>query len=201
MEPNPEAPLPSLSDRSAAGPHDDAELILAYQAGDQSAFASLYDRHCPAMLGLAFRFLKDRRDAEDLIHDVFLQVCKAARSYDPARGSVRAWLLMRVRSRAIDRMRRIERAKKHVFAAGLVQRSPLEVDIDACRAIDGSAATAALEQLSPPLRLVARLVYLEGWTCDEVATRHALPLGTVKSRLAAAKSRLRSKLCCGEGSK
>lgn len=194
MQPDPSVSVETNGEASFVCSTDDVELLVAVRHGDRAALAALYDRYADSLFHLALRVLRDRRDAEDLLHDVFLEVWKKARDYDPERGSARSWLRVRVRSRAIDRLRRIERAKQYAIAAPLVG-SPLEENRDrAGRAPDRRAAAAALERLSSPLRLVATLVYIEGWTCQEVAARHDLPLGTVKSRLAAAKARLR-RLC------
>ena len=83
------------------------------ETGDRSAVGHLYDRHAPAMLGVASRILRDRRDAEDLVHDVFVEAWRKASSFSELRGSVRSWLLVRTRSRAIDRLRSLEVARRH----------------------------------------------------------------------------------------
>src|SRR5437879_1266503 len=81
----------------------DVTLIQGAAAGDRQCLAALYDRYAPALLAIGRRILGDRREAEDLLHDVFLEVWRQAGDYDEARGTVRAWLLMRMRSRALDR--------------------------------------------------------------------------------------------------
>ncbi|HEY2216370.1 MAG TPA: sigma factor, partial [Solirubrobacteraceae bacterium] len=69
-------------------------------AGDRAALGLLYDRFAPSMLAVGQRILGSAREAEDLVHDVFLEAWLRARYYDPARGSVRTWLMLRLRSRA-----------------------------------------------------------------------------------------------------
>ena len=81
----------------------DVSLISGAAAGDRDCLAALYDRYAPALLAIGRRILGDRREAEDLLHDVFIEVWRQAGDYDESRGSVRAWLLMRMRSRALDR--------------------------------------------------------------------------------------------------
>src|SRR5215212_10991399 len=70
--------------------------------GDRTALASLYERHAGILLGLAMRIVRDRREAEDLLHDVFLEAWRSAKDFDPKRGRVRTWLAIRMRSRALD---------------------------------------------------------------------------------------------------
>ena len=73
--------------------------------GRQAAMARLYDRYAPPLLSAGQRMLGSRRDAEDLLHDVFVEVWQQAGDYSAARGSVKSWLFLRMRSRAIDRLR------------------------------------------------------------------------------------------------
>src|SRR5262249_269505 len=81
---------------------DDADLGAALAGGDAAALGALYDRHAPHMLALAKRIVVTATAAEDIVQDVFLEAWKKARSYDPSRGGVKSWLLLRTRSRAID---------------------------------------------------------------------------------------------------
>src|SRR3990167_4550963 len=83
----------------------DASLISAIRAGDRSAFADLYDRYVDALMSLAQRIFGQRTGAEDLVHDVFIAAWQTAASYEAERGSVRTWLLLRTRCRALDRVR------------------------------------------------------------------------------------------------
>src|SRR5262245_49240698 len=87
--------------REAAG--EDGEIVAAIVGGDRPALARLYARYASSLMAIGVRILGDRREAEDLLHDVFLEVWRHAAHYDAARGTVRAWLLMRMRSRALDR--------------------------------------------------------------------------------------------------
>jgi RNA polymerase sigma-70 factor (ECF subfamily) len=171
----------------------DLELINAMEMGDRRAVGHLYDRHAPAMLGVASRILRDRRDAEDLVHDVFVEAWRKASSFSETRGSVRSWLLVRTRSRAIDRLRTLEVARRHARseqaqAGDGASRSPAD---DPSATPDQRRARAALDALPPAQREVLELAYFEGLSCSEIASRCDAPLGTVKSRLAAGMRELR----------
>ena len=74
-------------------------------AGDRSAVAALYARHVRSLYALARGMLKSPQEAEDLIHDVFLEAWRRSADYSEERGTVRAWLFMRARSRALDRIK------------------------------------------------------------------------------------------------
>src|SRR4029078_4644181 len=168
---------------AAAPPSDDAAdevLVAAMAAGDRAALATLYERHASLLLGLALRIVRERREAEDLLHDVFLEAWRTAQEVDPKRGRVRTWLAIRMRSRALD-LQKSARVSRNAGDAGL----ELLVD-DAHHANPGDARVrAALAELGADQRRVLELAYFEGLSCTEIAARISIPVGTVKSRVAA----------------
>jgi RNA polymerase sigma factor (sigma-70 family) len=85
-------------------PKDDA-LLAGMAAGDRAAAAVFIRRHAAAVIGAAFHVVRDRPMAEDIAQEVFLKVWRAAATYDPRRGSARAWLLSISRNAAIDVLR------------------------------------------------------------------------------------------------
>lgn len=179
-----------------AGSQDaDRASLDSLVEGDQTALASLYDRHADAMLAVAFRILRNRRDAEDLLHDVFLEAWRRSSSYDARRGSVRGWLLLRVRSRSIDRLRQLSTSRQHAMASAAHPEDTLVPRHAAPdRRADHVRANRALETLPDEQRIVMELAYFEGLTCREVALRCGIPIGTVKSRMSTAVAKLRRKL-------
>jgi RNA polymerase sigma-70 factor (ECF subfamily) len=164
-----------------------------------NALAQLYDRHVEYMLGLAYRILENRDDAEDLVCDVFLEAWQHVNSYDPKRGSVRTWLLLRVRSRAIDRMRGLAIARKHALLQYKMEESVVSERDDPDQIPDRARARKVLASLSKVQRIVIELTYFKGLTCREIADRCNLPVGTVKSRLSAAVDKLRQQFTQVEG--
>ena len=169
----------------------DAELVAAMARGDRDAMAALYERHSGVLLGLAMRIVKNRREAEDLLHDVFLEVWRSAKDFDPKRGRVRTWLAIRMRSRALD-LQKSARVSRNAGDAGL---DVLVDDGDHASSLgDHARVRAALVELGPDQRRVLELAYFEGLSCSEIAERVAIPVGTVKSRIAAGLDRLRNGL-------
>jgi RNA polymerase sigma-70 factor (ECF subfamily) len=161
----------------------DASLIERAARGDVHAFAQIYDRHASTMLALARRILLSAGDAQDLLHDVFLEAWLSAREYDPQRGSLRVWLLVRTRSRALDRRGRSlrEQSANESLARGDAGSSSRATQPEPERQI---AVRQALATLEPSARQTLELTYFEGLTALEVAARMGVPEGTVKSRLA-----------------
>jgi RNA polymerase sigma-70 factor (ECF subfamily) len=171
----------------------DGRLVAAVAAGSRAALGELYERHAAQLLGLAYRILGSRRDAEDLLHDVFVEAWQKARSYDASRGSVRTWLSLRVRSRAIDRARSLATARAFAMADRAAGPPP-SIPAEQSRAPDRVRARQALESLSKEQRIVIELAYFEGLSARDVGERVGIPIGTVKSRLFAALAKLREEL-------
>lgn len=176
---------------------EDARCIAAMIEGDRAALGALYDRYSTVMLAVAARILGERREAEDLVHDVLLEVWRQARDYDAGRGSVRAWILLRLRSRALDR-------KKSVGATRVTAVEPEKLDThrdapaeDPSLAPDRTTVRRALAALPDEQRTVLELGYFEGLSSSEIAERIDAPVGTVKSRVAAALAKLRAGLVEG----
>ncbi len=179
-------PLPVESSAAPAPPPDEA-LLVRVADGDAAALAQLYDRYAALLLGVAERIIGIRREAEDLVHDLFVEAWERAGEYDPRRGSVRTWLLVRTRSRSIDRLRASRIANVVSLDDRLVSGSTAA---DGDLAADRARVRDALAALSAEQRQVLLLGYFEGLSSSEMATRIGVPLGTVKSRVAAARTQL-----------
>jgi RNA polymerase sigma-70 factor, ECF subfamily len=174
---------------------DDATLVDALGRGDKSALARLYDRHASLLLALGIRILGDRSRAEDLLHDVFLEAWHHAHDFDPARGSVRAWLVTRMRSRALDRRLAVARQQRLAeAAAGDAEANPGESGGDGAVTLDGERLRSHLRTMPPELIAVLELSYFEGLSSSEIGSRLGIPTGTVKSRMARALATLRESM-------
>lgn len=180
----------------SSAPTDEA-LIAQIVRGDRAAIAALYDRYAPLLTALGDRVLRDSKEAEDLLHDVFLEVWRHAGDYDATRGSVRSWLCMRMRSRALDRVRSAGRSRSVPMEDAGVTEVESMVDEDPTLAPDRMIIRRALTNLPPEQREVLELGYFEGLSSSEIAERAGIPIGTVKSRVAAAMTKLRAQLRVG----
>jgi len=176
-------------------PASDVELVQRMAAGRREALGELYDRYAPILTGLGLRMLNERARAEDLLHEVFLEAWEKAATYDEARGTVRAWLLLRMRSRCLDRLKAADRRLTRTLHDSDAQRST--GDEHAWTLGDAERLHAALRALPEVQREALELGYFEGLSSSEMATRLGLPLGTIKSRVAAALARLRALLGAG----
>jgi RNA polymerase sigma-70 factor, ECF subfamily len=172
----------------------DADLVRAMAEGDRAALGTLYDRYASLLLGVARRLLRSDREAEDLVHDVFLEAFRHSRDFDEARGTVRAWLVMRLRSRALDRLKSVGYARVSSLETTTLPVEPSVQPVEITSTTEIHLVRTALAGLPADQRMVIELGYFEGLSLSEVATRLETPIGTIKSRLARALSRLREEL-------
>jgi RNA polymerase sigma-70 factor, ECF subfamily len=171
----------------------DEALVSAMASGDQDSLARLNQRYGRALGAVADRILHDKADAEEVAADVLWQLWREASRFDRSRGSVGAWIMMTVRSRAIDRLR----ARKAREPRGN-EAAELSVADDPSNEIHSAdrrrKVELALASLNDGERDLLRLAYFSDLSQSEIAERTSIPLGTVKSRMRAGLIRLRDAL-------
>jgi RNA polymerase sigma-70 factor (ECF subfamily) len=170
---------------------DDLTVICEAARGEIKALAALYDRYAGLLLAMANRMLGDKTVAEDLVQDVFMEVWRRAHAFDPSRGTVRTWLLVRLRSRALDRLRSAQH-RREVMVEDVAPREAAPVPEDPELSPDRALVRQAIQQLPDDQRLVIELSYFHGLSSSEIAEHMGSPIGTVKSRTAAALGKLRA---------
>ena len=170
---------------------DDLAVIREAARGEIKALAALYDRYAGLLLSMANRMLGEKTVAEDLVQDVFMEVWRRAHAFDPARGSVRTWLLVRLRSRALDRLRSATH-RREVMVDDVGPREAAPTHEDPELSPDRALVREAILQLPDDQRLVIELSYFHGLSSSEIAEQMGSPIGTVKSRTAAALGKLRA---------
>ncbi len=155
----------------------------------------LYDRYTSLLYPVVHRILRSASDAEDVLQEAWLQVWRRADTYDPARGTVAAWLLTVARSRALDRARSVTSRHR---AEGQVSPDRINVPDDPAAApVRNQIAErvrGALGSLDPQHRRVIECAYFDGLSQSQIADRLQAPLGTVKSWTRQALLRLREVL-------
>ncbi|MBS2022762.1 MAG: sigma-70 family RNA polymerase sigma factor, partial [Deltaproteobacteria bacterium] len=125
------------------------------------------------------------------LHDSFLEAWQHASEYDPKRSSVRTWLLLRLRSRCLDRIRSADRLRP-VDELPPEKAEPQEESPELSP--DRARARRALDSLPEAQRTVLELAYFGGLTGAQIAEKLGVPLGTVKTRVALGLAKLREQL-------
>ncbi|MEU5879886.1 sigma-70 family RNA polymerase sigma factor [Spirillospora sp. NPDC047279] len=164
-------------------PGDDALLHQRVVSGDESALAELYDRLAPLVFGLCVRVTRDRAIAEDLTQEVFLTFWERPLAFDPARGTLRAWLATIAHRRSVDHVRGEERKKASQLGPRLFEREPDPVEDTVLDAEDSVRVREAVRSLPTEQREALEMAYWGGRTYRQVAESLGLPEGTVKSRI------------------
>lgn len=165
--------------------HQSEALDCLKQMADGSyyAFERFYALYAPLVYRIALRVTNDPMEAEDVCHDVFLEVWDKAEQFDPARGSVEAWLSVRTRSRAVDRLRKKQRYRMESFEGASLAMCSEGSELDEAVVLrwQKERLRVALEQIPAAQRQAVIGVYLENRTHSELAERMNRPLGSVKS--------------------
>ena len=182
--PNPESTAPAAADADRA--RRDAELarLLAGAArGDADAFERFYDATHALAFALARRIVREG-EVDDVLADAYFQAWREAPRFDPARSSAATWLLLLVRSRAIDTLRRrlpqSDPDGDDELLAALAAPSPGPAEIVAQGQVE-RRLHAALALLTTHERWVLALAFFKDLTHVAISETTGLPLGTVKS--------------------
>jgi RNA polymerase sigma-70 factor (ECF subfamily) len=175
---------------------NDAFLAARLAAGDDHALAEIFDRLVPAVYGGALRVLGNGAAAQDVVQEVFVQLWSHPDRYDPAAGSLRSYLIVLARHRAVDVLRSELRRVARQERSYQLTREPLARS--ACEEAMATEAAGlvrdAVRALPAGQRQVVELAYFAGLSCREVAREAGIPEGTAKSRLRLARARLEATL-------
>ena len=179
----------------------DEVLLAGFANGEEELTVAFVRRFQSKVFGVALAVVGDPRAAEDVAQQAFERAWQHGRAYDPLRGSVAAWLAILTRNLAIDAVR---------------VRRPVPIDSDSLLALVGSAGSAgsagesperaalvsesaselqaALRRLPPEQARAVVLAGIAGYTAAQVAESEGIPLGTAKTRIRTAMTRLRAAL-------
>jgi len=172
-----------------------SDLLARTGLGDRAAFATLYERTSAHLLGVVLRIQRDRALAEDILQEVYVNVWRAAQSFDAAQSQPLTWLTSVARNRAIDSLRRAQaqpQLKTNLSSTTanedeetdvydtVADDTPGPLDL-LSRASEARALAMCMEVLSAQQRQSVALAFFDGLSHAEVAESMRQPLGTVKS--------------------
>ena len=162
---------------------------------DPDAFEQVYKEHRPRAFAAALAVSRDPDVAEDVVQDVFAALWLRPRSFDPRRGTLRSYVTMLARSRALDRWRSqsAREAALERFAADASRRATDErsaADL-AVQRESSSRVMGSVRRLPDRQREAVLLAYGRQLTASEIAAAVGVPIGTAKSRVRLGLERLR----------
>jgi RNA polymerase sigma-70 factor (ECF subfamily) len=182
----------TMGDDSHNAGADPTRLIAAIAAShDRAAFAVLFEFYAPRIKTMLMRTGANAEAAEDLAQETLVTVWRKAALYDPARASVSAWIYTIARNLRVDRLRRDRRAKLFALYETVEAEEPERPDDAMDTSQREECVRSALRELPEEQVRVVQLSFFEGRVHGDIAQMLELPLGTVKSRLRLAMSRLR----------
>lgn len=198
----PSAPKAAPKAPPKTGPRRESDLefpalIAAIAERDQTAFTRFYDLTNRPAFSVVLRIVGDHALAEEVTHDVYLQIWNQARNYSAERGTPFAWLMTIARSRAIDRFRGAQyrrRESESLDAAYDYAASAEDPEQASLFAERRAQVRHALQRLSAEQRQVIEIAYFSGLSQSEISQRLGIPLGTVKTRMRVGLMRLREYL-------
>jgi RNA polymerase sigma-70 factor (ECF subfamily) len=163
-------------------------------AGDDVALGAIYDQFGSLVHGIALRLVGPEPAAE-ITQDVFLQLWQQPGIYDPDQASLRTFVAVLARRRAIDELRRSGRQEaRELRALAEEPTAAPNVEEAALAMIAAERVRAAVDRLPPAQRQAIELAYFGGLTFRDVARATGMPEGTAKSRLRLGLGRLAREL-------
>jgi RNA polymerase sigma-70 factor (ECF subfamily) len=161
----------------------DEQVAQEILAGADDALTVLFDRHHKLVFGVAYKILHDAAEAEEVVQTVFLEVFRALVNFDPARGTLKVWLLQFAYSRALNRRRHLNAQRFYDLVSldtptldGLADQWGNQADI--ARLVEELLTT-----LSPRRKVVLEMTYFEGMTANEIAERLGISADNVRHEL------------------
>lgn len=171
----------------------DQELVAAVASGSEEALRTLFHRHGGALMALARRMLGSREEAEEVVVDTYLRLWRHAERFEPERAALRTYLYAVTRNLCISRLR-ARQARPQIQELDPESHAYATAFSHTVDQVAGALARRALDALDEQDRELMLEAYYGGWSQSELAERHGMPLGTVKSRMRRALARMRAAL-------
>lgn len=171
--------------------YTEAELVSLLKSRERDAFTYLYDHYSGALYSSILQIVEDVETGNDVLQEVFVNIWRKIETYDPGKGRLYTWMLNIARNASIDvvRSKSFQNSKKN-------QRLPENADSIKTGAslpeTDHIGIRKLVGALKPDLRILIELAYFKGYTQEEIAAIEGIPLGTVKTRIRAALTQLRT---------
>ena len=169
-----------------------SELVIGLQNKSEKAFSALYDAYSASLFGVALRIVNNQTIAEEMLQDVFVKIWKHIDTYDAEKGTLFTWMLNITRNTCKDYFR----SKQYNYQKIIAQE---ELDHIPSKYVPQTTSNQAeihdldllTQKLEPKYKDIIDLVYVFGYSQEQVSEKLNLPLGTVKTRSRVALKRLR----------
>lgn len=174
----------------------DPNLMARVVSGDVVSFEILYDRYASSVMGLAYKVLGNRGQAEEVMQETFWTIWQKAETFDPEQGHFSSWLFRIARNLAIDTLRRRQARPEPVLFDDAFGYEDENADVASAAwvTMKHEQVHKAMSDLPDEQREIIELAYFQGKTRREIADHCDLPLGTVHTRARLALQKLQRSL-------
>jgi RNA polymerase sigma-70 factor (ECF subfamily) len=162
---------------------DIAELIARTALRDRKAFRTLYERTSAKLFGVVLRILKDRSEAEEALQEIYVKIWQRADRYVAGGYSPISWLVAVARNHALDLLRARRPASDDIDVALEVADAAPDPEQATLQSNDRSRIDHCLGELDGDKAAAVRGAYLDGYSYEELAERHGVPLNTMRTWL------------------
>ena len=188
-----------LENRFAKESETSAERAWAdrIRGGDRTAFEALYRKYWQPLYAFAFRYVRSKEDAEEVVQDVFFRIWRGRADWVPA-GAVRNYVYCAVRNAARDRMERVAVARRwggrgeHVGQGATAAAAAIQSELEAAELV--AAVQRALDELPSKRSAVCKLRLIDELSYAQIADRLGIREKTVETQLARGLKFLRDRI-------
>ncbi len=193
-------PVFFLTVKLTDNPRKENELIERIAGKDEKALSELYDRYAKLLYSVILAIVKDQKEAEELLQEVFITVWNKSSLFSLKKGNAYSWLVAITRNIAIDRIRSKKFKDHRSLMEGIelplenIDTSPLDAMIIVERSL---IVNEALSKIPHEQKETIMLTYFEGYSQKEIAELLGIPLGTVKTRIRMGMQKLQTLILSG----
>jgi RNA polymerase sigma-70 factor, ECF subfamily len=185
--------VPLAQDEAEGTPTGDAKFVPELKARGSGDIDLLFERYSRLVLGTAYRVLGNSNEAEEVVQEVFLYLCRKSQLFDESKGSLKTWIIQIAFSRALDRKLYLARTgfytDRNIACLQLREEADLEQEVDA--RLTRKHLETAFSGLTDRQRRTIEFFYFEGLDLREISEQLGEPLGSVRHHLYRGLERLR----------
>ena len=170
---------------------DEKDLVISLKKGNPSAIKTLYQCYSANLMGVLMDVVKQRETAEDLLQECFIKIIIHIHTYDEKKSTLFTWMLSVTRNTAIDHKRR-KSSRNQKMNINIDELTDECFELHKCSFnIDVIGINIVVSKLPPRENQMISLIYYQGFTQAEVSVKLKMPIGSVKTMLRRAITRMR----------
>jgi len=164
-------------------------LVIKMQQGNQQAFAKLYDKYAPMLMGLIIRLVHDKKTAEDVLQQVFIKIWEKRTVFDFSRKHLFTELIKLARNTAMEACKHNTSSNGEIFTANITVHSNETSNL--LQEQRSTISTPLLANLEITSKEALDLVYFKGYSFSDAARVLNIPLSSLKEKVKMAIAGLR----------